>query len=91
MKSNVTYLNNLSAARKAEISARNENQLRELSCAPKNGSQAILGLIPNCYKSEWHMFAPANYLAMLDKMGISLCIRFYPVNDNARDWANEQV
>ena len=89
MKSKVSYLNNLSAVRKAEISVENEKRLSFGDGNPKSGSEAILARIPNHYKSEWHMFAPVEYLAMLDREGVSACIRTYSVNDNARAWANE--
>jgi len=89
MTAKINHLNHLSADRMAEISAENEKRLRCIASARKNGSEAILARLPNRYKSEWHLFAPPEYLAMLDREGVVPCIRTYRVNDNGRAWANE--
>ena len=37
---------------------------------------------------EWPKFAPVNYLAHLDKSGVSICVRDQYHNDDYRGWAD---
>lgn len=87
--SSVTYLNHLDAPKMTELSTKNRLRLGCIGSSVKNGSEATLARLPNQYKSQWHMFAPAEYLAMLDRLGIRCCIRFYNINDNGSAWAND--
>lgn len=89
MTPRATHLNHLSAAKMADLSARNQKRLHCIGSGAKNGSQAILARLPNKFKSEWHLWAEPEYLAMLDRNGIRPCIRTYRVNDNGLAWANE--
>ena len=86
---NVTELNAVCGAAKAVLSVKNQNAVPWLMSIPESGASAILGRIPENMKSSWVCFAPIEYLAFLDKNGISACVRSYTYNDKSRAWAND--
>ncbi len=82
MSDDILHLNNLEAARKCEISTKNII-LRSTQLVSSCGTFSVtLGALEDWQKPQWHMFAPVEYLAFLDKHRVRLCVREYSINEN---------
>lgn len=81
MTETILTLSNLETARKCEISTKNMI-LRSTQLTTSCGTfSVILGALENWQKPEWHMFAPVEYLAFLDKHRVRICVREYSVDN----------